>query len=70
MYVGWLEEELLIIQYLQPIILNIVILSRPCDHDIACMDAGTYDLFGTKIMTVHPEHKSLGHIMSEAFKRM
>jgi hypothetical protein len=37
--------------------LNIIILSHPCDHDIACMDAGTYDLSGTKIMTVHPEHK-------------
>jgi hypothetical protein len=37
--------------------LNIVILSHPCDHDIACMDAGTYDLSGTKIMTVRPEHK-------------
>jgi len=28
-------------------------------NDIACMDAGTYDLSGTKIMTVHPEHSSL-----------
>jgi hypothetical protein len=37
--------------------LNIVILSHPYDHDIACMDAGTYDLSGTKIMTVHPKHK-------------
>ncbi|MFB0981403.1 MAG: hypothetical protein QMC62_10870 [Alteromonadaceae bacterium] len=38
-------------------VLNIVTLSHPCDRDIACMDAGTYDLSGTKIMTVHPEHR-------------
>jgi len=25
---------------------------RPCDRDIACRDAGTYDLSGTKVMTV------------------
>jgi len=37
--------------------MTIVTLSHPCDRDIACMDAGTYDLSGTKIMTVHPEHK-------------
>jgi len=29
----------------------------PCDHDFACMDASTYDLSETKIMTVHPEHR-------------
>jgi hypothetical protein len=38
-------------------ILNIVTLSHPCDRNIACRDAGTYDLSGTKIMTVHPEHR-------------
>jgi hypothetical protein len=34
-----------------------VTLSHPCDLDIACMEEGTYDLSGTKIMTVHPEHR-------------
>jgi hypothetical protein len=38
-------------------ILNIVILSHPCDHDIASMDDGTYDLSGAIIMTVTPEHR-------------
>jgi hypothetical protein len=35
-------------------------------HDIAYMDVGTYDLSGTKIMTVHPEHKK-GLTKSQAF---
>jgi hypothetical protein len=26
------------------------------------MDVGTYDLSGTKIMTVHPEHKKPKHL--------
>ncbi|MFB0980098.1 MAG: hypothetical protein QMC62_04175 [Alteromonadaceae bacterium] len=38
---------------------DIVVLCHPWHHDIAYMDIGTYDLSGTKIMTVHPEHKSL-----------
>jgi len=29
----------------------------PWHHDIACMDAGTYYLSGTKIMTIRPEHR-------------
>jgi len=37
--------------------LKILTLSHPCDCDIACMDAGTCDLSGTKITTVHPEHR-------------
>jgi hypothetical protein len=41
---------------------QIVTLSQPYDRDIAYMDAGTYDLPGAKIMTVHPEHSSLFHI--------
>jgi len=31
-------------------------------RDIAYMDVGTYDLSGTKIMTVHPEHKKPKHM--------
>jgi hypothetical protein len=38
---------------------DIVVLCHPGHHYIAYMDIDTYDLFGTKIMTVHPEHKSL-----------
>jgi len=30
-------------------------------HDIACMDTGTYDLSGTKIMTALPVHKKTPH---------
>jgi len=38
-------------------VVNIVTLSHPCDRDIACKDAGTELLSGTKKLTVHPEHK-------------
>jgi hypothetical protein len=37
--------------------MNMVVHCHPWHNDIACRDAGTYDLSGTKIMTVHPEHK-------------
>ena len=37
--------------------MNIFTHSHPCDREIAGMDACTYDLSGTRIMTVHPEHK-------------
>jgi len=32
----------------------ITVLCHPWHHDIAYKDLGTYDLSGTKIMTVHP----------------
>jgi hypothetical protein len=40
------------------LILNIAALYHPWHRDIAYKDVGTIDLSGTKIMTVHPEHRS------------
>jgi hypothetical protein len=37
---------------LREAILNIYVHWHPCHHVIASMDGGTYDLSGTKIMTV------------------
>ncbi|NQZ90510.1 MAG: hypothetical protein HRT54_23345 [Colwellia sp.] len=37
--------------------LNIHDPLHPCNRDIADMDVSTYDLSGTKIITVHREHK-------------
>jgi len=36
---------------------------RPWQRDIACRDSDTYDLSGTKIMTVHPEHKKANNVL-------
>jgi hypothetical protein len=38
---------------------DIVVLYHPWHNNIADMDIGTYDLSGTKIMTIQPDHKSL-----------